>query len=266
MWRSFVLSAFLILCAVGCAMTVSCGGTSKSVSVDCTGGPYNVIGDWTLAVSGSGGSSTSGPGVIDSSGLAVFFQTTTTPPAPGDTVAMPRITGTCSFSGSATAYGTPISGGGSATDSVTGSVSSATSISGTISNGNSFTLTPNSPLSGSVTVPSTEMYGAVEGATSPEIFQLGLSGSATSISVVGTNNTGCIVSGTFTQAGANNVFDVSITFSGPTCPPTNLAGVGFESSTDYFGFSGNPQVTGTYLYAASSSSAFVLEIYPPPPH
>lgn len=266
MSRRLTLSAFLLFCAALCAIEVNCGGSSsQTVAVGCTGGPYNVIGNWTLDVSGSGGASTSGPGVIDSSGLAVFFQTTTTPPAAGDTVAMPKITGTCSFSGSATAYGTPVSGGGSATDSVTGSVKSATSITGTISNGNSFTLTPATPLSGPVTVPSgLNYYGQVQGAASLEEFDVGFGGTTTSMSITANNNTGCVGSGTFSRAGADNVFDVSITFSGTTCPPVGIAGIGFESSVDYFGFSGNPQLTGTYLYAVASSSATVLEFYPSP--
>ncbi len=263
MLRSLSISGLSVVCAVLCAAAVGCGGSTQSTNPVCTGGPYDVVGDWTLDVSGGGGAS-SGPGVVDSSGNAVFFQTSTTTPALGDTVTMPSITGTCSFSGTAIAYGTPISGGGSATDAVTGKVNSSTSINGTLSNGNSFTLTPGTPLSGPVIVPPDEMYAQVQGAESLDEFDMGFGGSTTSMSVTGNNNTGCIASGTFAQAGAGNVFDVSITFSGTTCPPAGITGVGFESTTDYFGFSGNPQLTGTYLYAVSSNSATVMEFYPAP--
>jgi hypothetical protein len=260
---------FLVSCLIGLTLVgtilIGCGSASKSsMGGGCTGGPYNVVGDWVITVTGAGGSA-SGPGVIDASGLAVFFQTTTTTPAAGDTVVLPAIAGTCSFSGNTTAYGTPASGGGSATDTVSGSVNSASAITGTISNGNTFSVAPNSPLSGAVTIPSGSMYAAVQGATTLELFQLGVSGSSSSIILNGTNNLGCNVSGTLTQAGANNVFDASLTFTGAACPATtSVSGVGFESNNDYFGLSGNPQVTGTYLYVVSSNSAFVFEIYPPP--
>ena len=267
MKRKFVLLLSFVSLVLICAMVISCG-SSGSGSGSCTGGPFDVVGDWTLDVSGSGGSS-SGPGVINSSGLAVFFQTTTTPPAPGDIVMLPSITGTCSFSGTATAYGTPASGGGSASQSVQGKVNSATSITGNISNGNTFSLVPNSPLSGSVTALSGPGWlGEIEGAAQPVIWDIVLapSGSNNSMSFTGagllSSGATCDISGTFNQEGGNaanlNVFDASITF-GAGCPFNNSSGVGFESNSDYFGINGNAQ--GTYLYAASSGSALVLEIF-----
>ena len=179
---------------------------------------------------------------------------------------LPTITGSCSFSGSATAYGTPGTGGGSATDSVKGKVNSSTSITGTLSNGNTFSLAPNSPLSGSVAAVSGSMLGEIEGASLAAIWQLNFSptGTGASMSVSGTNNNGCNASGTFTQEGSNvtnlNIFDVSITFTGTNCPPSPLNGVGFESNSDYFQMNGG--APGVYLYAASSSGASVLEVFP----
>src|SRR5208283_6059171 len=102
---------------------------------------------WTLTVS-SNGSSVSGPGVIGSSGQALFFQTTSTVAAPGDTWVLPAITGTCSFSGALISYDTPLSGGSTGGDIVNGGVASATSISANTASGSSFALAPSSPLTG----------------------------------------------------------------------------------------------------------------------
>jgi hypothetical protein len=264
-------SIFLLplMCLAGWSvMTIGCGGSSHSSPMGCTGGPFNVVGDWTLSVSGTGASS-SGAGVISSSGLAVFFQTTNSTPAPGDTVVMPAITGTCSFSGTTTAYGTSASGGGTATASVQGNVSSAASISGTVSNGNKFSLVPNSPLSGSVSAFSGNMIGSIGGWIGPgNLWQLSFSpaGNNASMSFNGSDVDGCNVSGTFNQEGGNastlNVFDVSMSFSGTGCPVTGtVTGLGFESNSDYFGVTGGAQ--GTYLYAVPSNSATVFEIFPP---
>lgn len=246
---------------------LSCGGgysNNKNNNGGCTGGPYNVTGDWLMTVSGNGGS-VSGPGVISSSGQAVFFQTSNTVPAPGDTVVLPTITGACSFSGTATAYATAASGGGTASDSVTGKVSSSSSISGTLSNGNTISLAPSSPLSGSVVALSGAMLGEVEGSTQAYIWQLNLTPTGTdqNMSLTGNNGQGCNVSGTFTQEGGGaadlNVFDVAMTFSGTACP-ADINGVGFASSSDYFQMNGG--APGTYFYAVSSTGAVVLEIFP----
>jgi hypothetical protein len=75
------------------------------------------------------------------------------------------------------------------------------------------------------------------------------------MTISGTGNGGsCGLSGTLTQQGNLNVFDVSIT----GCPH-NINGIGFESNTDYFQVSGGAQ--GTFLYVVDSSTATVLEIF-----
>lgn len=270
MSRGLALCLSLLCLVLVGVMAISCGSSSNTFHTTNCSVVYNVVGDWTLSVSGTGGA-LSGPGVINSSGLAAFFQTTTTAPAPGDTVVMPSITGTCSFSGTATAYATPGSGGGAVTDTVQGTVSSDVSISGTLSNGNMFSLTPNSPLSGAVTALSGSGWlGAEEGATVPIIWQLALTptGAGSSMSFAGTgqiiDGSTCHMTGTFNQEGGDvstlNVFDVSITSLDAGCPiGGTLTGLGFESSQDYFSLNGN--ATGTYLYAMSSSSDFVFEIF-----
>ncbi len=269
--KLLLLSSFACLVAVAAAM-IACGGSSKSSTVNsaCTGGPYDVTGDWTLTTP-----SASGPGVINSSGLAVFFQTNTNVPAPGDTAVFPAILGACSFSGTGTAYATEASGGGAASNTVTGTVSSANSISGTISatsSGNSnFSMTSNSPLSGSVTALSGNQWiGEFEGQSVPVIWNIVLSstGSGSSMSFVasGAQPSGaiCYMSGTFTQEGENvtnlNVFDISITSLDGGCPlGATVTGVGFESNSDYFNLNAN--APGTYFYAIPSNSAAVLEIF-----
>jgi hypothetical protein len=262
MLRSFVLPLSFICLGLLAAVIISCG--SSSGSKGCSGGPYIVVGDWTLS---SGGAS--GPGIINSAGLAVFFQTSAaTGNAPGDTVVMPTITGACSFSGNAMSYNTPSSGGFTASIPVTGSVTSATSISGTISNGTPFTLTPNSPLSGSPTALTGSLDGTIEGWTGAgNLWQMtfAATGSGAGMSFSGSSADGCNISGTLSQEGGNlstlNVFDVSITYTGTNCPATGtVTGLGFESSSDYFSVTGG--ATGTYLYAASSNSASVFEIWP----
>ena len=59
-------------------------------------------------------------------------------------------------------------------------------------------------------------------------------GSGQSMSFTGSNTFGCDISGTFTQEGTNNVFDVSMTIAGTVdCPITgSMTGLGFESSSD----------------------------------
>jgi hypothetical protein len=280
MLRNLVLSLSLLCLLAICAMTINCGSSSSSNSggvQNCSGGPFNVVGDWNITLSGGGGS-VSGPGVINTAGLAVFFQTTNTVPAPGDTAVFPAITGASCFSGTATAYGTPLSGGGSMTDTVTGNVNSATSITGTLSNGSSFIMASGSPLTGSVLPLSGSYLGEIEGALTPAIWQLTFTptGAGSSMSFSGSDGASCDVSGTFGQEGGNvsniNVFDSSMTFSG-TCPDTGtgtVTGLGSESGTDYFLINGG--MAETYLYSASSTSALVFEIFPslivvaPSPH
>ncbi len=207
--------------------------------------------------------------MISSSGQALFFQTSNSVPAPGDTVDLPTITGTCSFSGTSTAYGTSASGGGTATATVQGKVNSATSITGTISNGNTLSLVPNSPLTGSVSAFTGNMIGSIGGWIGPgNLWQLTFSptGNNASMSFNGADLDGCNVSGTFTQEGGNastlNIFDVSISYSGAGCPVSGtVTGLGFESNSDYFGVTGG--APGTYLYAVPSTSATVFEIFTP---
>jgi len=58
------------------------------------------------------------------------------------------------------------------------------------------------------------------------------------------------------------VFDVSLTFTGATCPVTGtITGLGFESTGDYYNFTHFPP-TGTFLYAMSADSANVFEFFP----
>jgi len=76
------------------------------------------------------------------------------------------------------------------------------------------------------------------------------------------DDTDCAASGTFTEENGQNVFDVSMTFSGPRCPVSGtFTGLGLESSSDYFNF--NLGAAGTYLYVMSSDSATVFEIAQP---
>ena len=239
-------------------MTMSCGGSSNSGTKTCTGGPYNVVGDWLLTLNGSGGS-TSVLGSINSTGLAVFFQ----PGPPVITVTMPPITGACSLTGTGTAY---VEGGTAASQTVQGNVNSATSISGKITNNSgtdTFSMVPSAPLTGSVTALSGSgwqgnLEGTAIGIFSPLTFTP--TGTGQSMSVAG--GTGCSVSGTFNQE-TGNVFDVSLTLTGTICTVPSISGLGFESSSDYFNVNGG--AAGTYLYAISSSSAEVLEVYKPAP-
>ena len=262
--RNFVLPLVLLCLLTTCALTLNCGSSNSKFVANCTGGPFNVAGDWMITLTGSGGS-VSGPGVINSAGLAVFFQTTNTVPAPGDTAMFPAITGTTCFSGTGTSYGTPFSGGGSASDTVQGTVNSNTSISGTLSNGSSFSMVSDSPLTGSVTPLSGSFLAEIEGQLTAAIWQLTFvpGGTGSSMSFFGTDGMSCTISGTFTQEGGNvsnvNIFDVSMTLSGVGCPATTVSGLGFESSSDYFGINGG--LAGTYLYSMSSSSALVFEIF-----
>jgi hypothetical protein len=117
-------------------------------------------------------------------------------------------------------------------------------------------------LSGSVTALSGSLIAEIEGAANPAIWTLNFSpaGAGASMSLSGSDNQSCNVTGTFTQEGSSNVFDVSMTFTGSGCPAGTLSGLGFESNSDYFQMNGG--AAGVYLYAASSKSASVFEIFP----
>ncbi len=266
--RRFLLALSLLSVFALGALIVSCGGSNATNigPMSCAGPAVDVVGDWTLTFT-NGGVPVTGPGVINSSGLAVFFQTTTTVSAPGDTVVLPAISGANCFSGTGVSYGTAASGGGTASDTVQGTVNSTSSITGSITNGNTFSMASASPLTGPVAAPSGSMLAEIEGGATAAIWQLTFvpSGVGSSMSFSGTDGQSCSVSGSFNQEGGDlstlNVFDTSMTFSG-TCPDTGVdtvTGLGFESSSDYFDMNGNNG--GTYLYSASSSSALVFEIY-----
>src|SRR5271165_6332984 len=234
------------------ALTVGCGSSSHSAKA-CTGGPYNVVGNWQLTVTDSGGSPLTMAGAIDSAGLALFFDNS--PGNSGDTAELPVLTGTCFFSGNITAYGEPggPNNGSSAIDPAQGNVTSNSAFAGSFTGAASgtFSAASFSPLTGAVTAVSGSKTGAVQGALNGTPVLLSTTftpaGSNNSMNFATTNLAGCEASGTFTEVGTSNVFDVSITLQ-PTCPITGtFTGIGFESSTDYFGINGGH--ADTYLYA-----------------
>jgi hypothetical protein len=265
----FGLSLSAICFAAWCVIASSCGGSES-----CKGGPYNVVGDWHITVTQTNGPSLSGYGAIDSHGVALFFDNSPTN-GTGDTLEMPTITGSCSFSGNMTAYeepGGPFSGQ-SVADAAKGNVASNANITGTftgtVSTGG-FSASKFSPVTSTVSAIIGQKTGEVEGKINSDSILLPLTFSATgtgnSMSFSGNLNQNCTVAGTFTQVGTANVFDVSITFTSTAangCPITGKStGIGFESSSDYFGFNANNS-NDTYLYAdiLDSSNSFVMEIF-----
>jgi len=253
MFRKLVLSLLLLFFLAICAMSINCGSSSNSTITSCTGGPYDVVGDWNLTLNSSAGEA----GVINTAGSALFFDSA------GDVVVGPTITGSCSFSGTMTIY--VIGGVGSGGASTTGNVNSATSITGTVnpSSGSiAFSAAPISPLSGApAALSGSEYLGVIEADPGANIWELTFTptGTGQSMTVSGTNTADtCTVSGTLTQEGSNNVFDTAIAFSGSGCSFANIDGLALESNSDYFEGGG----AGTYLYAISSSSAAVLEVSP----
>jgi len=273
-----MLSKFALLLSLIClvflgAALISCGSSSSSPG-GCTAtmGPvYNVSGDWSLSVTGSAGNYSGNPGVISTAGLAVFFEPFGETGV-GDTAVLPTITGGSNcFSGSINSYATAFNGGGSVTDTATGTIMSSTSITGSFQGSTAsgtFALTAASPLTGSVTALSGSGWlGEIEGASTPDILLITLtpSGTGAGMTLQGADGSAtCTVSGTFTQEGGDastlNVFDVSVTYTGSSCAASGTqTGLAFESSSDYFGMNGN--AAGTYLYAVPSSSASVLEIF-----
>jgi hypothetical protein len=260
----FLSLAFLVFIA---GMAIGCGSSSNNTQV--CGPVFNPVGNWQVTVSQTGGGSVPGYGAIDSNGLALFFDNNPSYGGTGDTLELPLISGNCSFSGNIVSYaepGGPYSGS-VVTDAAQGTINSSTSISGSYSGNSSgtFTLTPLSPLTGSVTAVSGAKTGAVQGALNGQPVLLSLTfsptGTGNGMNFTTTNLAGCEANGTFTEQGTNNVFDVSITFL-PTCPITGtFTGIGFESNTDYFTL--NNGNTDTYLYAdiLNGSNTFVMEIY-----
>jgi len=130
MLRNLVVVSFFSCLIFVAVLISSCGSSSgNKITTGCTGGPFNVVGDWQGTFN-SGSVSQGATGVINTQGQAVFFDSDTlnSDPASGSVAVLPNITGTCSFSGTATVYNTPGGGGNVVTGSVQGTVSSATSI------------------------------------------------------------------------------------------------------------------------------------------
>lgn len=270
MLRKLVLVVSFACLVFVAAMIVSCGSSKNHLGTMCTGGPFNVVGDWQGTI-GTGTSSQGATGVINTQGQALFFDSdsrSSGDPASGSVAALPAITGACAFSGAVTIYNVQ-SIVGTVSGTVQGNVNSATSISGNVTVGSGSTAVSFSsyaPLSGSVTALTSTMDGQIPGNTQPVILVLTLQphGTGASMTFASTAQSSCAVNGTLTQEGTSNVFDASMTFgSGSACPsPSSSSGLAFESNTDLFGYTGSPAATGTYLYVVSSNSAFVLEIYP----
>jgi len=207
-------------------------------------------------------SSATGYGAIDSAGLALFFDTSSSTGA-GDTLELPTLTGACYFSGNVISYPEPTSAGSTVTDAVQGNVNSASAITGIFSGLSSGTVSavPFSPLGGAPTALSGARTGEIEGVAG--ILSLTFSPTTgSSMSFSGTDASKCAITGTFTQVGTSNVFDVSYTVAGASpCVVATSTGIGFESNTDYFNLNNN--AAGTYLYAdiLESSGAVVLEVF-----
>jgi hypothetical protein len=269
MLRKFLLPLCLFSLGAWCATTFGCGSSS---STKCSGGPYDVVGNWQSTFN-VGDASLTGYGVINSAGLALFFDNSAIGFQTGDTLELPNISGSCAFSGDFTIYAEPgsVPPGNSiaVTDTASGNVASSTAISGTFTGttAGKFSAAPFSPLSSAPTALSGSMTAESEGTINGNAVLLDLTfasaGSGDSMSFSGSDGNTCNVTGTFTQEGSNNVFDVSATFTGASCVITGTqTGLGFESSTDYFTMNGN--AAGTYLYAdlLATGSPVVLEIFP----
>jgi len=264
--------ASLVLIAV---MTISCGSSSSPSKPTCTGGPYDMVGEWDLIVDGQ--SNYPLPGVINTAGLAIFFKDVVTDPEHGSEVVMPSITGACSFSENLTLYSTPaaVGSGGIYTYPVQGTVQSGPAFSGTITepgDNETFVGVPQSPFTPTALNTSLSLVDVDSpiACRDPQCVHVQVvpsgTGNSANMTLSGTDGFDCTLSGTFTQEGSNaanlNVFDVSLTFTGTTCQVTGtITGLGFESSVDYFDFTSYPP-PGTLLYAMSANSAEVFEIFP----
>jgi hypothetical protein len=270
MWGRFVLIFSFAALLLMAALTISCG--SSSGTQPCTGGPYNAVGNWQMTVTDAGGAgSLTMYGAIDAAGLALFFDNSTSA-GTGDSAQLPAISGSCSFSGNITAYAEPggPDSGSVVTDSSQGNVTSNSALKGTFSGSASgtFSATAFSPLTGSATALSGGRTGSVQGALNGQAVLLPLT-----FTPAGSNNSmtfttnqvlsqNCSVTGTLTQLGTNNVFDVSITFAGTSCAITGtFSGIGFESGTDYFDINGGNQETYLYADILDSGNTFVMEIF-----
>jgi len=269
----FLLTLSFVCLVLVAALTMSCGSSGAK---PCTGGPYNVVGDWRLTVTDTGGVPLTMYGAIDSAGLALFFDNSLGDS--GDTAELPVMTGTCAISGNVTAYaepGGPISGT-SSVEAAQGNVISDSAFTGTFTGAVSgtFSAVSSTPITAVTAVTGGKTGVIIQGPANgqpvllPLTFSGGGSGNLMIMNFTTTNLAGCEASGTFTEVGTSNelealnVFDVSITLQ-PTCPVTGtFTGLGFESSTDYFGLNpgGNAD---TYLYAdiLDGTNSFVMEIY-----
>ena len=277
MLRKLLLALSLASLALIAVITISCASTSSSGNKACTGGPYNIVGNWQVNLTSSGGSDTL-YGAIDSAGLALAFDNNSAQQSTGDTIELPTLTGTCSFSGTVNAYAeptgivqTPLS------LTASGNVTSATSITGSYSGSatGTFTATSIKPLIGSVTPLTGTVTGESEGSPNgmPVLYPFAFTASGSGSNSMNfttslATSPNCTVSGTFTQVTTANVFDVSITFAGTSCALTGtFTGLGFESSTDYFSFATGTSATGPFLYAdiLASTNTFVMEFWVPKP-
>ena len=269
MLRKFLLPLFLFCLAAWCVTTFGCG---SSAPAKCTGGPYNVVGNWQSTFN-VGDASLTGYGVINSAGLALFFDNSAVGFQTGDTLELPSISGACAFSGDFIIYAEPgsVPAGNSivTTDTATGNITSTTAISGTFTGptAGKFSAASFSPLSGAPTALTGAMTANSQGTINGNAILLDLTfsaaGSGASMSISGSDGNTCDVTGTFTQEGSNNVFDVSITFTGASCVITGTqTGLGFESTTDYFTMNGNAGVTYLYADLLANGNPVVLELFP----
>jgi len=265
--RFALLISFASLVLVG-AMTISCGSSSSATKPTCTGGPYYVAGDWSINLTVSRRYPVQA-GVISPAGLALFFDSA------GDEIAIPGITGACSFSDNLTLYIGQVNFGGTYSYPVQGNVQPGPAITGTISEPEgpqsfvSVPLSPFTPTALNSNMAAVDLSSAVAclrpGCVLVQVVPSG-TGNSADMTLSGTDGLNCYVSGTFAQEGSNaanlNAFDVSLTFTGTGCQVTGtINGLGFESPADYFGFTPYPP-SGTFLYAMSANSANVFEFYP----
>ena len=250
-----LLASFLLSCG-----SSSSGGGGKK-------GPYNVVGNWQVGFSSTVGASSSGFGTIDSAGLAAFFDNS------GNIFQLPAITGATSFSGNLNAYavnGNPFSGGVySITGTAQGTVSSPTVIGGNFTTSGSsgtFTVSPSSFVGGSVVPPSGAYNAKFLGFVDVVNFTFSSNGAFTGTDSPNIQASGCAFSGTLTQQGSSNVFDISYSTTVTNgCVADTETGIAFESSSDYFNV--NNGADSTYLYAILLTSTvqsvrpYVVVIY-----
>ncbi len=276
MEENAVLNKFApLICFASLALiamtTISCGSSSSSPATKptCTGGPYDVAGVWSTDLYISVYPVEAG--VISQSGLALFFDNA------GDENIMTGITGACSFSDNLILdiglVNYPV-GGNSYSFPVQGNVQPGPVITGTVSDPSgpqSFVYTPfpqgitPTALNSSMTLIDTSAPSFNGASVQVQVVPSG-TGNIADLTLSGTNGLDCSLTGTFKQEGSTaqnlNVFDVSLTFTGTTCPVTGtITGLGFESSVDYYNFTYFPP-TGTFLYAMSADSANVFEFFP----